>query len=391
MGTLADLAREAIRRCRVLAGCTEHPGQTTRTFLSPPMHEAHRLVRAWMESAGMQVHVDAVGNLHGLYGTGPRLLIGSHLDTVPDAGAFDGMLGVAMGIALVECQPRCAIEVVGFSDEEGVRFGIPFLGSLAMVGSPVMDPPVIAAIRAFGLDPAQIPQAAIGADVRGFLEFHIEQGPVLAGVKRPVAAVEEIVGQSRATVRFAGKANHAGTTPMDARHDALAAAAEWIVAVEALAKSTRGLVATVGHVEVEPGAVNVIPGTVRASLDVRHVRDAARIEAVKHLRAQAQAIAQARHIDCDWRAGRDEMATPMNHAMVDVLGAAIRSAGYPDHRMVSGAGHDAMILARKVPAALLFMRTPNGVSHHPDETVLAEDVEAALDVGVKFLELWRPS
>jgi len=384
----AELAREAIRRCRLLAACTEQPGHITRAFLSPPMHEAHRMVRAWMEGARMEVRVDAAGNVRGLFGSGPRLLIGSHLDTVPDAGAYDGILGVMLGIALVECQPPCAVEVVAFSDAEGVRFGMPFLGSLAMVGTPVMDAPVLDAIRAFGLDPALLPEAAIDAGVRGFLEIHIEQGAELAGVKRRLGAVATVAGQSRAAVGCAGKANHSATTPMDARRDALTAAAEWIVSVEALARATRGLMATVGRVDVEPGAPNVIPGAVRATADVRHARDAVRIEATKHLRAQAQSIAQARQIACDWRALCDETTTPMDHAMVEALGAAIRSAGCPDHRMLSHACHDAMILARKVPAAMLFVRTPNGVSHHPDETVLADDVEAALNVGVKFLENW---
>jgi len=336
----------------------------------------------------MEVRVDAAGNLRGLFGSGPRLLIGSHLDTVPDAGAFDGILGVTLAIALVECQPPCAVEVVAFSDAEGARFSMPFLGSLAMAGTPVLDPPVLDAIRAFGLDPAQLPEAAIDARVRGFLEIHIEQGPELAGVKRPLGTVATISGQSRAAVRFAGKANHAATTPMDARRDALVAAAEWIVSVEALARSTRGLMATVGRVDVEPGAANVIPGAVRATADVRHARDAMRIETVRHLRAQAQSIAQARQIECDWHPLCDQTTTPMDHAMVEALGAALRSAGFPDHRMVSHASHDAMILARKVPAAMLFVRTPGGVSHHPDETVLAEDVEAALSVGMKFLEGW---
>jgi allantoate deiminase len=334
------------------------------------------------------VRVDAAGNLRGLFGSGARLLMGSHLDTVPDAGAYDGILGVMLGIALVECQPPCAVEVVAFSDAEGVRFGMPFLGSLAMVGTPVMDAPVLDAIRAFGLDPALLPEAVIDADVRGFLEIHIEQGPALDGVKRRRGAVETVAGQSRAAVRFTGKANHSGTTPMEARRDALTAAAEWIVAVEALARATRGLMATVGRVDVEPGAVNVIPGAVRATVDVRHPRDAVRIETTRHLRARAQTIAQARQIECDWRALCDEVTTPMNHAMVEALGTAIRSAGYPDHRMVSSASHDAMLLARKVPAAMLFVRTPGGVSHHPDETVLADDVEAALKVGMKFLEGW---
>jgi allantoate deiminase len=257
-----------------------------------------------------------------------------------------------------------------------------------MTGTPAMNAPVMDAIRAFGLDPALLPEAVIDADVRGFLEIHIEQGPALDGVKRRRGAVETVAGQSRAAVRFTGKANHSGTTPMEARRDALTAAAEWIVAVEALARATRGLMATVGRVDVEPGAVNVIPGAVRATVDVRHPRDAVRIETTRHLRARAQTIAQARQIECDWRALCDEVTTPMNHAMVEALGTAIRSAGYPDHRMVSSASHDAMLLARKVPAAMLFVRTPGGVSHHPDETVLADDVEAALKVGMKFLEGW---
>jgi allantoate deiminase len=342
-----------------------------------------------MEGAHMRVGVDAAGNLRGLFGSGPRLLTGSHLDTVPDAGAFDGILGVMLGIALVECQPPCAVEVAAFSDAEGARFGIPFLGSLAMAGTPVMDGPVLDAMRAFGLDPAQLPEAAMDAGVRGFLEIHIEQGAALAGVKRPLGAVETIVGQSRAAVRFTGKANHAATTPMDARRDALAAAAEWIVAVESLARATRGLMATVGRMDVEPGAANAIPGAVRATVDVRHARDAVRIEAIRRLRAQAHSIAEARQIECGWHALCDQTTTPMDHALVASLGAAMRSAGFADHRMVSHASHDAMILARKVPAAMLFVRTPNGVSHNPDETVLAEDVEAALHVGMKFLESWN--
>ena len=164
---------EVIRRCRILAECTEEPGHITRTFLSPPMREVHRLVRQWMEEAGMRVWVDAAGNIRGVSGDGPRLMIGSHLDTVPHAGAFDGILGVVMGIALVEQRPSCAIEVVGFSEEEGVRFGVPFIGSRALVGDPVMDPRVLDAIRAFGLDPAQLSQAAIGDEVKAYLEFHI--------------------------------------------------------------------------------------------------------------------------------------------------------------------------------------------------------------------------
>ncbi len=373
-------AHEIIRRCRVLADCTEEPGRITRRFLSPPMHEVHRLVRGWMEAAGMHVWIDAAGNIRGTCGDGPRVMIGSHLDTVPDAGAFDGILGVMIGIALVDSRPPCSVEVVGFSDEEGARFGVPFIGSRALIGDPVTDPPVLDAIRQFGIDPAQLPQAALGPAVRAYLEFHIEQGPVLDDLGLPLASVTAIAGQSRADVHFIGQANHAGTTPMQRRHDALAAAAEWISAVEREAQSTVGLVATVGRIEARPGAANVIAGDVRTTLDVRHADDLVRSRAVACLAEAAREIARRRGVSAAIETRLDQPAVAMR---IDIL-------EHPPHRMVSGAGHDAMILARKVPVGMLFLRSPRGISHHPDETVLPGDVEAALDAGRQFLDRWRP-
>ncbi len=373
-------AHEIIRRCRVLADCTEEPGRITRRFLSPPMREVHRLVRGWMEAAGMRVWIDAAGNIRGTCGDGPRVMIGSHLDTVPDAGAFDGILGVMIGIALVDSRPPCALEVVGFSDEEGARFGIPFIGSRALVGDPVTDPPVLEAIRQFGLDPAQLPQTALGPAVRAYLEFHIEQGPVLDDLGLPLASVTAIAGQSRADVHFIGQANHAGTTPMQRRHDALAAAAEWISLVEREAQSTAGLVATVGRIEARPGAANVIAGDVCTTLDVRHADDLVRSRAAACLAEAAREIARRRGISAAVETRLDQPAVAMH---IDIL-------EHPPHRMVSGAGHDAMILARKAPAGMLFLRSPRGISHHPDETVLPGDVEAALDAGRQFLDRWRP-
>lgn len=383
-------AQEIIRRCGLVAQCTEEPGHITRTYLSPPMREVHRLVRGWMEEAGLRVWVDAVGNIRGVSHDGPRLMIGSHLDTVPHAGGYDGILGVMIGIALA--QRRLApLEVIGFSEEEGVRYGKPFIGSLALVSSPLMDGGILNAIRDYGLDPAQIAQAALDDNVRGFLEFHIEQGPVLESQDLRLGVVEAIAGQSRVEIVFLGMANHAGTTPMKHRRDALAAAAEWISFVEYKARDTKGLVATVGQLEVQSGAVNVIPGSVRASLDVRHSNDQVRADALGTLEFAAQSSARKRNVRVSWEERLKQSAVQMDGGMVDALCSAAASQGYPAHRMVSGAGHDAMILARKVPSAMLFLRSPGGISHHPDEAVLPRDVDAALTVGSRFLETWRPA
>ena len=370
---------QVIEICRELALCTEEPGRTTRTFLSPPMKEVHRILGDWMRRLGMQVRVDAVGNLRGIYGSpeAPRLMIGSHLDTVPNAGAFDGILGVVMGIALAESKPKTAIEVVGFSEEEGVRFGMPFIGSRALVGTLELTGPIEQAIRDYGLDPIQIPEAKIAPQVQGYLEFHIEQGPVLEAASLPLAVVDAIVGQSRLWVTFEGHANHAGTTPMNLRRDALAAAAEWITTVESLALSEPGLVATVGALTVSPNAGNVVPGSVRASLDVRHVSDNVRHQAVDRLLEAAT----RRDIGVRHEQMLDQATVPMDAGLTEKLARAVEKAGYPLHRMASGAGHDAMILAQHVPSAMLFLRSPDGISHHPDEAVLVADVEAALEVG----------
>lgn len=385
-------AREVIRRCRLLAEFSEEAGATTRTFLSPAMREVHNLVRGWMEAAGMSVHIDAAGNLHGVFGCGTRpIMIGSHLDTVPHAGAFDGVLGVVMAIALVEARPerRLPIELVAFSDEEGTRFGIPFIGSRAVAGKPVTDAAVLEAIREYGLDPEDLDAAGVADVVKGYLEFHIEQGPVLDELGLPLAVVESIVGLTRMQVTFHGQANHAGTTPMRSRRDALAAAAEWISAVERLAVETAGLVATVGRLDVEPNAANAVAGAVRASLDVRHARDRARLNAVDALSDRARSIAARRGIDVEFRNLLEQPSVAMDRGMTQLLDRAVADAGYPLHRMSSGAGHDAMIMAERLPAAMLFVRSPGGISHHPDETVREEDVAAALEVGTRFLDLWE--
>jgi allantoate deiminase len=400
---LATKAREVVQCCRLLAEYSEEPGCTTRTFLTPPMREVHAHLRAWMERSGMAVRLDDAGNLRGVYqASSPnptRLFIGSHLDTVAHAGAFDGVLGVVLAIAIVDGLEHrrlpFSIEVVGFSEEEGVRFGVPFIGSRALVGSADEEllgrldahgRSIVDAIRDYGLDPSSIAQARADADAIGYLEFHIEQGPVLDGLGVSLAVVDAIAGQSRFTMTFTGSANHAGTTPMYARRDALAGAAEWIGRVESLARDTRGLVATVGRITAVPGAANVIVGSCEVSLDVRHGDDAARVTAVATLLDEARRIASRRGLDVDWDTTLDQSSVAMNPALVATLERAVHARGLPVHRMASGAGHDAMIMAARMPAAMLFLRSPGGIGHHPDETVLEEDVAAALAVGHAFLD-----
>ena len=395
-------ARQVIAVCRELATCSEARGVTTRTFLSAPMRDVHARLTHWMQRAGMTVDIDGAGNLRGLYGAdtanAKRLLIGSHLDTVPQAGAFDGVLGVVIGVALVDLlggrRLPFAIEVIGFSEEEGVRFGVPFIGSRALVGS--LDNEVLErrdasgrsvreAIVDFGLDPGRLPQARV-TDALGYLEFHIEQGPVLDSLSLPLAVVTAIAGQSRLDVTFVGSANHAGTTPMSARRDALAGAAEWIGVVEHDARDGLNLVATVGRVDAVPGAGNVIAGEAVAALDVRHPEDGMRTACVERLLAAAKGIAVRRNIGVSARWRLEQNAVPMNDGLTALLARAVDRGGFPLHMMASGAGHDAMILAPHMPCAMLFLRSPGGVSHHPDENVLESDVAAALATGSQLIE-----
>jgi allantoate deiminase len=366
------------------------------------MHHVHREIASWFEPLGVGTRVDAVGNFRALYPrdrkSDPRLLIGSHLDTVPNAGRYDGILGVVIAASLIEAlhgeKLPYAIELVGFSDEEGVRFGVPFIGSRALVGS--VDEDLLSledatgisvrhAIEAFGLDPGDIASARLQGDVRGYLEFHIEQGPVLEQIALPLAAVEAVVGQTRMEFSFLGRANHAGTTPMHLRADAVAAAAEWITLVEQAANAHPDMVATVGSVTTFPGATNVIAGEARLSLDVRHRRDDVRSRAVEKLTEQAKRLCRRRGLSLKYSALLNQPEVAMDPFLTGQLEIAIRASGCKPHRMVSGAGHDAMILAEKVPAAMIFLRTPGGISHDPAEAVLAEDVAKAIECGMHLL------
>jgi len=394
---------EVIARCLRLASFTEEIGSIRRTFLSPPMRACHQEIARWMEPLGVRIRIDAAGNLRALHPAAqpnaPRFLIGSHLDTVPNAGAYDGMLGVVLAVALLEelrgRRLPFGIEVVGFSEEEGVRFGTPFIGSRALVGRldrELLDAKdaqgisVRGAIEAFGLDPGEIPEATMDNGALGYIEFHIEQGPVLEKMNQPLAAVEAIAGQSRLEFRFIGRANHAGTTPMNLRHDAVAAAAEWIGAVERMAQETPGLLATVGKIETKPGAANVIAAEARLSLDVRHSSDEVRDSAVDNLTRQAREIAVRRGLSVRESSVLKQEAVPMDSSLIAEIEKAIVKTGCKPHRMVSGAGHDAMILAEKIPAAVIFLRTPGGISHDPEESVAGEDIEKAIECGLHLLD-----
>jgi allantoate deiminase len=396
-------AEKVIGRCLNLASFSEDSGSLRRTFLSPPMRECHQAIARWMDPLGAQVCIDAAGNFRGVYpateSNPRRLLIGSHLDTVPNAGAYDGVLGVVLALALLEelrgRRLPFAIEVVGFSEEEGVRFGTPFIGSRALAGRldqellDVRDTRGVSvrrAIEEFGLNPGDIPRAALQSDTLGYLEFHIEQGPVLEQLNRPLAAVEAVAGQSRLELTFLGRANHAGTTPMHLRYDAVAGAAQWIGIVERLAQEVSGLVATVGKIEARPGATNVIAAEAGLTLDVRHSSDEIRTRAVDDLLRQAQRIAAVRGLSVRESTLMSQPAVAMDPFLVQEIETAIVKAECPPHRMLSGAGHDAMIMAEKVPSAMIFLRTPGGISHDPAESVAQDDVEKAIACGMHLLD-----
>ena len=398
-------AAAVLQRCDELAAFSEDGGRLTRRFATPALREAGEMVGGWMESVGMVVRRDAIGNVIGRLGHTDRrtLLIGSHLDTVPDAGRYDGLLGVLVAIACLE-QMRddgrslpYAVEVVAFADEEGVRYGTGYLGSSVLAGCfdhadldrrDAEGVTLADAVRAFGGDPAALASARRDpADLIGYYEVHIEQGPVLEACGVPVGVVAAIAGQSRARITFTGVAGHAGTVPMSLRRDALCAAAEFVTAVEAVACNESDAVATVGELELQPGASNVIPGRVVLSLDLRHTSDPVRESVGARLDERARAIAEARAVAFEWEALQETRAVECATELTGLLADAVVATGQPAVRLPSGAGHDAVTLSTITPVAMLFVRCAGGVSHNPAESVTVEDVAAAIDTTTRFLEL----
>jgi allantoate deiminase len=396
-----------MQRLDALAKHTEVPGEVTRTYLTPALKSAGEQLITWMTEAGLYARFDAMGNVigrrEGAQKNAPALLIGSHYDSVRNAGNYDGPYGVIAAIAAAaELQRRkvdlpFALEVLAFGDEEGVRFKSTLLGSRALAGT--LDPAVLKtedtngismknALVAFGGDPAGIKKLARKAkSALGYIELHIEQGPVLDSKDMPVGIVTAIAGASRWKIVIEGQAGHAGTVPMDLRHDAAAAAAEITLAVEVIAQDTPGLLATVGILTTPGGAANVIPGTVELSLDVRAPNDKLRKAGITAIKDAIKAITQRRKVKAHLTPTHDANAVACDAALQAHLAASIEAAGLPVVHLASGAGHDAMAMADLCPIAMLFVRCGHGgISHDPREIMTAPDAETGARILLATIE-----
>jgi len=402
-------ARRIMDRCDALARHSEDPGKLTRTFLSPQHRAVNAEVGAWMIEAGMSTRIDAIGNVIGRYEAAtpgaPALMLGSHLDTVRDAGRYDGMLGVITAIECVQAFAFAgrrfpfAIEIAGFGDEEGVRFGTTLLGSRAIAGSfdisalqaqdragTTLD----AAMREYGLDPAEIHAAAKRRiDLLAYVELHIEQGPVLESLNLPVGVVTAINGFSRLRVVLSGMAGHAGTVPMNLRRDALAAASQCVLAIERIARNVPDLVGTVGRIEASPGAINVIPGEVAFTMDVRSPEDSVRLDAVETMLKEVEAIAAERGIGVAIHRLQQQKVAACAGWLMDQLDAAVAVEHCAIHHLPSGAGHDGMAMQSVADIAMLFVRCKAGISHNPAEAITEADAGTGARVLLRFIESFQ--
>ncbi|HJS76163.1 MAG TPA: allantoate amidohydrolase [Burkholderiales bacterium] len=405
---MLDPAR-IMERCDALARHSELPGGLTRVFLSPEARAASDKVLGWMREAGMEARLDDIGNAAGRYEGErpglPCLMLGSHLDTVRDAGRYDGMLGVVTAIECVDSLNKknkrlpFAIEVIGFGDEEGVRFGTTLLGSRALAG--IFDERALEAkdqsgkamrdaLCEFGLDPARIPEVARKkGEVLAYAELHIEQGPVLEAEGLPVGVVIAINGFSRLRATLRGAAGHAGTVPMRLRRDALAGAAECVLATERIVKGHAELVGTVGRIEAKPGAINVIPGEVLFTIDVRAPQDSLRKHAVAAIRSQVEQVAANRQLDCEIETLQEFGSTACAPRLMEQMERAVERQGLPVRRLPSGAGHDGMALATITGICMLFVRCKGGISHSPLEAISEADAAAGARVLLDFIEHFR--
>ena len=406
---IAAFGARAEAMIRDLGAISSDPNRLVRLFLSPEHRKAADLVGRWMREAGLAVSEDALGTVRGRWMPAGRpepklLLMGSHIDTVIDAGQYDGPLGVVAGILaaghVARTRPdlRVGLDVLAFGDEEGSRFRSTLTSSSACAG--VFDASALAfpdregitladAIAAYGKRTAEIPAAAYRRDaVAGYIEVHIEQGPVLEAENLPLGIVTGIVGQTRMRVVVLGEQGHAGTVPMTMRHDALTGAAEIVLDVEKIAREHAAdrMVATVGRIEASPGATNVIPGRVGFSLEVRSLTDELRRGAIARIRKDAQAVATGRKIEVTFEPFHETETTACAAPMQDLLERAIGDLGLSTTHMPSGAGHDAQIMAQLCPAAMMFVRCKGGVSHNPAEYASPQDMGLAVAALVRFIE-----
>jgi allantoate deiminase len=409
-GSAHGLGHRLMARLDRLAQFSDDRDQLTRLYLTPEHKAAALQVQTWMVEAGMSASIDAVGNASGRYESAapdrPALLLGSHIDTVRNAGKYDGALGVLVAIAAVEelnwAGERLpfALEVFAFGDEEGVRFPVTLTGSRAVAGT--LDPAALdaedaegislrEALQRFGCDPLQISGLQRRRAVLGYIEVHIEQGPILEAEDLPLGVVTAINGASRFALEVTGEAGHAGTVPMRLRKDALAAAAEMVLAIERRASATPDLVATVGRLEALPGAVNVIPGTVRFTLDVRAPADALRAAVTHDLEQEVAGIAARRQVRLEISGTYDVPAATCAPQLIGQLEAAVARAGIRPLRLPSGAGHDALAMADLCPVGMLFIRCKGGISHNPAESVTIGDAGTAVRVLLDFLRHFEPA
>jgi allantoate deiminase len=405
------LGDEIVGRINRLGAISESPDNLTRIFLSPEHRAAADLIMAWMGEAGMHAHLDAIGNVCGRYeGVRPGLpclMLGSHYDTVRDAGKWDGPLGLVTAISCVADLHRrgrrmpFAIEVTGFADEEGVRFASTLLGSRAVAGTfnesvlGTKDGAGISlreALVRFGLDPDHIGAAArIRGELLAYIELHIEQGPVLEAKNLPVGVVTAIAGATRLAARLTGMAGHAGTVPMALRRDALAGAAECIAGIEELCRTDAGgLVGTVGYIHATPGATNVIPGQAHFTIDLRAPTDIHRKRAVTDIVRRIEAIAKRRNLALQLDVTHENRTVPCAPWLKAQVAEAAAAEGYPVFELPSGAGHDGMAMVDIADIAMIFVRCRGGVSHHPDEHVEVADADAGARVLLRLIENFRP-
>ncbi len=397
----ARAGSRAYDRCDELAGITAVPGGIHRFHLTSQHRWANALAGQWMRAAGLTSRTDAAGNLVGrLEGREPGLpavVLGSHLDTVPDAGRYDGPLGVVIAVEtaqlLRDAMPLmpCALEVYAFSDEEGSRFGTALLGSNPVAGNwraEWLDQTDRAgttlrqAYRDFGLDPTRVAEAARAPDeLVAYLEAHIEQGPLLEELGRPLGVVTSIAGARRFALSVTGEARHAGGTPYDRRRDALVGASSAVLAIESIARR-RAIIGTVGGMHAYPGAVNVVPGRAEFSLDLRAETDDARDAGWAEILDTITTLCRQRGLEFGWveehRAHAVRCAPRLTVAIEEAVATVDR--GVRDVPLLySRAGHDAMVMADLVDIGMLFIRCEDGISHAPTEAVTVGDVRLAVE------------